>query len=59
MFYDRIVNGCIVLRLASASLFKHIPDEVSEVYSFDWFLLPEVINVVFSRFAVLDQGKYL
>lgn len=55
MFYDRIINGCIVFRLASASLFKNIPDEVGEEYSLKGLLLPEVVYVVLSRCAGRDR----
>ena len=50
-----IVDGCIVFRLASASLFKNVPDEVGEEYSFEGLLLTEVVNVVLSRCAGRDR----
>ena len=50
-----IVDGCIVFRLASASLFKNVPDEVGEEYSYEGLLLTEVVNVVLSRCAGRDR----
>lgn len=55
MFYDSIIDGCIVFRLASAALFKNIPDEVSEVYSFNRLRLPEVVNVVLAYLDGRDR----
>lgn len=55
MFYDSIIDGCIVFRLASASLFKNVPDEVCEVYSFNGLRLPEVVNVVLTYLDSRDR----
>nr|WP_306562925.1 hypothetical protein [Bacteroides intestinalis] len=48
-----------MLRLASASLFKNFPGEGSEVDSFKWFRLAEVVNVVLAYLNGRDRGKYL
>lgn len=55
MCFYRIINGCIVFRLSSASLFKNFPDEIDEEDSFKWSLLPEVIYMVLPRLAGLDR----
>jgi hypothetical protein len=54
---DCIINGGILCRLASASLFKHFPGEGSEVDSFKWFRLAEVVNVVLAYLDGRDLGK--
>lgn len=59
MLDDGIIDGRIVFRLTSASLFKNFPDEVGEEYSFNRLLLAEVVNVVLPRWAGRDRGKYL
>nr|DAL04411.1 MAG TPA: hypothetical protein [Caudoviricetes sp.] len=42
-------------------LFKYFAHKISEVDSFKWLLLAEVevVDVVLSRLARLDRGKYL
>lgn len=55
MFYDSIIDGRIVFRLASGSLFKYFPDEVCEVYSFNGLRLPEAVNVVLTYLDSRDR----
>ena len=59
MLHNGIIDYCIVCRLASGSLFKYFAHETGEVDSFKWILLAEVVNVVLSRWAGWDRGKYL
>lgn len=59
MLHNGIIDYCIVCRLASGSLFKYFSHETGEVNSFKWLLLAEVVNVVLSRWAGWDRGKYL
>lgn len=59
MLHNGIIDYCIVCRLASGSLFKYFAHETGEVDSFKWLLLAEVVNVVLSRWAGRDRGKYL
>ncbi len=55
MFYDSIIDGRIVFRLASGSLFKYFPDEVGEKDSFNGLRLPEVVNVVLTYLDGRDR----
>lgn len=55
MFYDSTIDGRIVFRLASGSLFKYFPDEVCEVYSFNGLRLPEAVNVVLTYLDSRDR----
>ncbi len=42
-------------RLASGFLFDYLTDEVRKINAFEWFALPEMIDVVLPRLAGLDQ----
>mgnify|MGYP000441776771 CR=1 FL=1 len=55
MLYYRIIDCCIVFRLAPASLYKCFLYEVREVDSFERFFLPETVNIILSRFGGRDR----
>lgn len=55
MLDDSIIDGRIMFRLASASLFKYLPDKICEINAFYRLRLPEVVDVVLSRCAGRDR----
>ena len=52
---DCIINGGILCRLASGFLFDYLTDEVRKIDAFEWFALPEVIDVVLSWLGRKDR----
>lgn len=56
---NSIIYCGVMCRLSSGSLFKYFACKTCKVNSFKRFFLPEVVNIVLSRLAGLDRGKYL